>query len=180
MPQVGHRCPVTRAYAQGPSPSCVCVPYPRGSGARTLATPKTPASPAAATNNSARAAQPRCRSRECLNTGNPQQERVNANGEIGAKRLRVARLILPGSLIGVNERRRAGPAGVSWPRGSRSCLPQAPRLRRNGVPRARVDRRVIECLDSDNPIQRARPRRILMAIDSSGQVLFKRDFARVV
>ncbi len=58
MPQVGHNRPVSVANAQDLSPSCVCVPKPRGSGFNVFANPKSPARPAAATKSIERIGQP--------------------------------------------------------------------------------------------------------------------------
>jgi len=58
MPQVGHNRPVSVANAQGRSPSCVCVPKPRGSGFNVFANPMSPARLAAATKSMQRIGQP--------------------------------------------------------------------------------------------------------------------------
>ena len=39
IPQLGQRKPLSVRNAQGPNPSCRCVPYPDGSGSRERATP---------------------------------------------------------------------------------------------------------------------------------------------
>ena len=81
MPQVGHGRPVIVAKAQGRSPSCTCVPKPRGSGTKVFANPNSPANPAAATNNRPRVGQPkRCRTTGCRIMGGPQHEWMVANG----------------------------------------------------------------------------------------------------
>jgi hypothetical protein len=81
IPQVGQSRPVTTANAQGPSPSWVCVPKPRGSGSSRLANPKIPAHPAAATSSKHRAGRPNgCRADWCVIMGGPELEWMIANG----------------------------------------------------------------------------------------------------
>ena len=58
IPHVGHSLPVVIRNEQGGSPSCVCVPKPRGSGSSFLARPKIPRIPAAATESTHRESQP--------------------------------------------------------------------------------------------------------------------------
>jgi hypothetical protein len=70
MPQVGHNRPVTVAKVQGGSPSCMCVPKPRGSGSSVFANPRSPASPAAPIRSTQRVGQPNgCAAQRCRING---------------------------------------------------------------------------------------------------------------